>query len=144
MAKARGARCVIGLDAVASRLHVAKKFGADHVIDIARVPAQAAVDEVRALCRPDGADAVIEVCGVPDVIPQGLQMLRTGGRYVLGGLVNPGANVTIDANILLRAVLGRRVRVLLEMYEDVANFYSPTSAFRTPVTMSRRSSKSVA
>ena len=51
---------------------------------------------------PDGADAVIEVCGVPDVIPQGLQMLRTGGRYVLGGLVNPGANVTIDANMLVK------------------------------------------
>ena len=102
MAKARGARCVVGLDTAASRLDVAKKFGADHVIDIARVPAQAAVDEVRALCRPDGADAVIEVCGVPDVIPQGLQMLRIGGRYVLGGLVNPGVNVTIDANILLR------------------------------------------
>ncbi len=44
MAKARGARCVIGLDAVASRLDAAKKFGADHVIDIARVPAQAVVD----------------------------------------------------------------------------------------------------
>ena len=102
MAKARGARCVIGLDAVASRLDVAKKFGADHVIEIARDPAQAVVDQVRALCRPDGADAVIEVCGVPDVIPQGLQMLRTGGRYVLGGLVNPDAKVTIDANILLR------------------------------------------
>ena len=72
------------------------------VIDIARVPAKDVIDEVRALCRPDGADAVIEVCGVPDVIPQGLQMLRTGGRYVLGGLVSPGANVTIDANMLLR------------------------------------------
>lgn len=102
MAKARGARCVIGLDAVASRLEVAKKFGADHVIDIARLSVKAVVDEVRALCRPDGADAVIEVCGVPDVIPQGLQMLRTGGRYVLGGLVNPDANVTIDANILVK------------------------------------------
>jgi len=108
MAKARGARCVIGLDAVASRLDVAKKFGADHVIDIARVPPQAVIDEVRALCRPDGADAVIEVCGVPDVIPQGLQMLRTGGRYVLGGLVNPGANVTIDANVLLRHWINMR------------------------------------
>ena len=102
MAKARGARCVVGLDAVASRLDAAKKFGADYVIDIARISAQAVIDEVRTLCRPDGADAVIEVCGVPDVIPQGLQMLRTGGRYVLGGLVNPGANVTMDANILLR------------------------------------------
>ena len=102
MAKARGARCVIGLDAVASRLDAAKKFGADHVIDVGRTPAKAMTDEVRKLCRPDGADVVIEVCGVPGVIPQGLQMLRTGGRYVLGGLVNPDANVMIDANILLR------------------------------------------
>jgi putative phosphonate catabolism associated alcohol dehydrogenase len=102
MAKARGARCIIGLDAVASRLDVAKKFGADHVIDVGRMPGKAVIDEVRALCRPDGADAVIEVCGVPDVIPQGLQMLRTGGRYVLGGLVNPDANVTIDANMLVK------------------------------------------
>ncbi len=52
MAKARGARCVIGLDAVASRLEIAKKFGADHAIDVARVPANAVVDEVRKLCRP--------------------------------------------------------------------------------------------
>jgi putative phosphonate catabolism associated alcohol dehydrogenase len=102
MAKARGARCVIGLDAVASRLEIAKKFGADYVIDVSREPAKAVVDEVRKLCRPDGADAVIEVCGVPDVIVQGLQMLRVGGRYVLGGLVNPNANITIDANVLLR------------------------------------------
>ena len=102
MAKARGARCVIGLDAVASRLAVAKKFGADHVIDVSRASAQSIVDRVRALCPPDGADAVIEVCGIPDVIPQGLQMLRVGGRYVLGGLVNPDANVTIDANMLVK------------------------------------------
>src|SRR5262249_46585829 len=100
--KARGARVVIGLDAVASRLDVAKKFGFDHAIDVGLTPAKAVVDQVRALCRPDGADAVIEVCGVPDVIPQGLQMLRTGGRYVLGGLVSPGADVTIDANMLVK------------------------------------------
>ena len=102
MAKSRGARCVIGLDAVASRLNIARKFGADHVIDVEGLPAKAVIEQVRALCRPDGADAVIEVCGVPDVVPQGLEMLRTGGRYVLGGLVNPNANVTIDANMLVR------------------------------------------
>jgi threonine dehydrogenase-like Zn-dependent dehydrogenase len=102
MAKARGARLVIGLDAVADRLAAAEKFGADHVIDIARVAPSAVIEEVRKFCPPDGADAVIEVCGVPDVVPQGLQMLRAGGRYVLGGLVNPGADVTIDANLLVR------------------------------------------
>jgi putative phosphonate catabolism associated alcohol dehydrogenase len=102
MAKARGARCVIGLDSVTARLEAAKKFGADHVIDVGSASEKNVIAEVRRLCRPDGADAVIEVCGVPDVIPQGLQMLRTGGRYVLGGLVNPDANVTIDANMLLK------------------------------------------
>jgi len=102
MAKARGARCVIGLDAVESRLAIAKKFGADHVIDVSRAAAKSIVDQVRKLCPPDGADAVIEVCGMPDVIPQGLQMLRVGGRYALGGLVNPDANVTIDANMLVK------------------------------------------
>ena len=108
MARARGARCVIGLDSVASRLAVAKKFGADHVLDIACTSARAVIEEVRTLCRPDGADVVIEVCGVPDVIPQGLQMLRAGGRYVLGGLVNPNANVTIDANILVKSWITMR------------------------------------
>ena len=39
---------------------------------------------------------------MPDVIPHGLRMLRVGGRYVLGGLVNPNADVTIDANVILR------------------------------------------
>jgi threonine dehydrogenase-like Zn-dependent dehydrogenase len=29
-------------------------------------------------------------------------MLRVGGRYVLAGLVNPDANVTIDANMLVK------------------------------------------
>ena len=39
------------------------------------------------------------------MIPSGIQMVRTGGRYVLGGLVNPNANVTIDANLLLRKLI---------------------------------------
>lgn len=102
MAKARGARCVIGLDAVPSRLAIAKKFGVDRTIDISRDGVRSTIAQVRALCPPDGADAVIEVCGIPDVIPQGLQMLRIGGRYVIAGLVNPDANVTIDANILVK------------------------------------------
>jgi alcohol dehydrogenase len=102
LARSRGARLVIGLDAVPARLEAAKRFGADLTIDVGRATEDEVVTAVRGACRPDGADVVIEVCGVPDVIPAGLRMLRTGGRYVLGGLVNPGANVTIDANVLVR------------------------------------------
>ena len=34
--------------------------------------------------------------------------------------MNPRKGLVLDANILMRAVLGRRVRELLEMYEDAA------------------------
>ena len=102
LARSRGARLVIGLDAVAGRLDMARRFGADLTLDVGRLAAADVVQAVRQACRPDGADVVIEVCGVPDVIPSGLAMLRIGGRYVLGGLVNPGAHVAIDANVLVR------------------------------------------
>lgn len=102
MAKARGARLVIGLDAVADRLATAQRFGMDVGLDVAAMAEEDVVAEVRRLAPPDGADVVIEVCGVPDVIPAGLEMLRVGGRYVLAGLVNPNADVTVDANVLVR------------------------------------------
>ena len=102
MAKTRGARLVIGLDAVADRLKVAKKFGADLTIDISGREEDDIVAQVRELAPPDGVDAVIEVCGVPAVVPAGMKMLRIGGRYTLAGLVNPDANVTVDANLFVK------------------------------------------
>ena len=102
MAKTRGARLVIGLDAVAARLAAAKKFGADVVIDISSREGDDIVAQVRELAPPDGVDAVIEVCGVPAAVPAGMKMLRIGGRYTLAGLVNPDAHVTVDANVFVK------------------------------------------
>jgi putative phosphonate catabolism associated alcohol dehydrogenase len=108
LAKARGARLVIGLDNVAARRELASRFGADQVLDPSAMSEAELVKRVKALCQPEGADAVIELCGYPEVIPSGIQMLRTGGRYVLGGLVNPEAFVRIDANQILRKLLTLR------------------------------------
>jgi threonine dehydrogenase-like Zn-dependent dehydrogenase len=102
MAKARGARRVIGLDSVEDRLEAAKKFGADVVINISDKSEDEIVEQVRKLAPPDGVDVVIEVCGVPDVVTAGLKMLRVGGRYTLGGIVTPDANVTLDANMFVK------------------------------------------
>ena len=102
IAKARGARRVIGLDAVADRLAIAGKFGADVTFDIGAMGEDDLVAAVRAACPPDGADVGIEVCGHPDAVPLGIRMLRIGGRYVIGGLVNPGARFTLDGNDILR------------------------------------------
>ena len=100
LAKARGAGRVIGIDAVAARRALAMKFG----VDLALGPDE----EARTHCPPLGAEVAIEVCGDPSVIPGALDLLRIGGRLVLGGLVNPGASVTLDANQILRKLLTLR------------------------------------
>ena len=43
--------------------------------------------------------------------------------------MNSRKGLVLDANILMRAALGRRVRELLKRYEDVAAFYSPDVCF---------------
>jgi predicted nucleic acid-binding protein len=43
--------------------------------------------------------------------------------------MNPPKGLVLDANILLRAVFGVRVKQILETYEDVAAFYSPDVCF---------------
>jgi threonine dehydrogenase-like Zn-dependent dehydrogenase len=102
IAKARGARMVIGLDSVSDRLETAKKFGADETIDVSGLDTGDLVEAVRALCPPDGPDIVFEACGAAAVVPQGVQMLRSGGRYALCGLVNPGSDFSLDGNELVR------------------------------------------
>lgn len=43
--------------------------------------------------------------------------------------MNPRKGIVLDANILLRAVFGIRVRKILEAYEDAVVFYSPEVCF---------------
>jgi len=43
--------------------------------------------------------------------------------------VTAGKGLVLDANILLRAVFGKRVRHLLEKYEDESRFYTPDICF---------------
>jgi alcohol dehydrogenase len=104
IAKARGVRAVIGLDGDAGRRERSFRFGVDLALDPAMDKADL-LQEILALCRPEGPDVVIEVCGAPQAIPQGIDLLRTGGTYVLGGVVNPNARVTLDANLLLKKML---------------------------------------
>lgn len=102
IASSRGAARVIAIDTVASRREIAKRFGADLTLDPSAMSEDALVQQVRAAAPPDGPDVVLEVCGVPAVVPVGIRLLRTGGRYVLGGLVNPDSHFTLDGNDLVR------------------------------------------
>jgi threonine dehydrogenase-like Zn-dependent dehydrogenase len=108
IAKARGAGLVIGVDGVAERRARSASFGVDLALDPTGMAPAELAQQISARCRPLGADVVLEVCGDPGVIASGIAMLRIGGRYVLGGVVNPDAMVTLDANLLLRKMLTLR------------------------------------
>ena len=86
VAKSAGAGQVIVLGAPAARLEMARRFGADHTIDISevRTPAER-IEAVRQLTRGFGADAVLECVGHPSAINEGMEMCRDGGKYLILG-----------------------------------------------------------
>ena len=47
-------------------------------------------------------DAVFEVAGVKEVIPQGVRLLRVGGQYILVGLVHPDSELDMTAETIIR------------------------------------------
>lgn len=104
IAKARGARAVIGLDTDAGRRERSGRFGVDLALDPGLKRTEL-VRQIDVLCRPEGPDVAIEACGVPQAVALGIDLLRVGGTYVLGGVVNPHAMVTLDANLILKKML---------------------------------------
>ncbi len=112
MARQRGAGRVVAVDVDGSRLALAGRFGASDVIQARGLTAEAMGELVRGLSGGHGADLVVEVSGNPAVVPAGLAMCRRGGRYLLLGLVSPGADLAIGSR-LAAASDARRSRTWL-------------------------------
>ncbi len=102
MAKDMGAYNVIVLDRLENRLQLAEEFGADHTINIEEFNTpETRVQRVKDLTGGLGADAVIELVGRSELLPEGVAMLRKGGTFVEIGLYFPGHTVTFDASTLV-------------------------------------------
>jgi L-iditol 2-dehydrogenase len=99
IAKARllGAGKIIGLDSMESKLQLAKEFGADLTINVAKLTDDELVESIRQETEGRGADVVVEVVGRPEVLDVGLRMLRRGGTYCeTGNFVDTG---TVEINV---------------------------------------------
>lgn len=107
LAKSRGARLVVALDSHPGRRDLSKRFGVDWALD-ASADSAALQTQLLEYCPPAGPDTVIEVCGDPAAVPVGLDLVRTGGTFVLAGLVSPGAITTIDAFKVVRKMVSIR------------------------------------
>ncbi|RMF83213.1 MAG: zinc-binding alcohol dehydrogenase, partial [Nitrospinota bacterium] len=95
-AKAMGAGKVVILDKLADRLETARQFGADHTLNVEEfTSAEERVEAVRELTG-GGARVVLEVVGSPEVIREGIHMLRPRGTYVIIGNIMPGLTTPFD------------------------------------------------
>lgn len=105
-AKSAGASQVIVLGAPKHRLEMAKRFGADHVIDIeeVRTPAER-ITAIRELTRGYGADVVLECVGAPAVVVEGMEMCRDGGKYLILGHYCDAGTVTWNPHVVTRKQL---------------------------------------
>jgi threonine 3-dehydrogenase len=109
--KAAGASLVLLSEVMPFRQNLAKKMGADRVID----PAKENVAEiVRSLTNGQGADVVLEMSGHPAAIAQGFRSIRKNGRYSILGI--PAKPISLDLNsdiifpgITVQGINGRRM-----------------------------------
>lgn len=91
-ARLMGAGKIIATDISDYKLDLAKKFGADVVLNSRQTAAEERIERVYEETRGRGADLVVECVGRPEVVPEGLSMLRKAGMYLEpGNFVDCGA-----------------------------------------------------
>jgi threonine dehydrogenase-like Zn-dependent dehydrogenase len=91
-AKLSGATTVIGVDRLASRLEIARRMGADHVIDASR---NDPLDEIMRLTGGRGVDVAIEALGTQVTLcPGGKRRMRRLMSVIQSGRVDLGPMVT--------------------------------------------------
>ena len=106
VAKCAGAGCVMVIGAPTSRIEMARRFGADVVINIdeMRSPAER-IEEVRRLTSGHGADAVLECVGAPGAVVEGMEMCRDGGKYLVLGHYCDAGEVSWNPHVITRKQL---------------------------------------
>ncbi len=105
-AKVSGAGRIIVVGGPAARLELARRFGADVVIDIEEVRSPAARTELVRDATPGrrGADRVFECAGFLPATPEGLGYLRHSGTFIeVGHFVDMGSlDFNINRSLMVR------------------------------------------
>jgi len=94
-----GAEVVIGVDVSGERLALARKMGADIVLNPKEVNVQ---DEVDRITHGAGMDIVVELTGNRGVVNEAAKTLRRGGEMVLVGLFSGPVEIDLVNNVIYK------------------------------------------
>jgi threonine dehydrogenase-like Zn-dependent dehydrogenase len=100
-----GARKTIVVGAPKARLDLAKRWGADYVINIDEVtdPSKRK-DQILELTSGRGPDIVVECTGVPAAFSEGVEIIRKGGRYLVIGQVSEATTAFAPSSIVFKSL----------------------------------------
>ena len=93
-ARLMGATTIIAVDAVAARMEIARKMGADHVVDFSKSDP---VQEIMRLTDGRGVDVAIEALGRQQTFEAALRVLRPGGTLSSLGVYSADLKIPLDA-----------------------------------------------
>lgn len=110
---------VIVIGSPQERLELAKKWGADHVINI---------DEVRdpdernkiilELTNGRGPEVVIEASGYAPAFREGLEMIKRGGTYLILGIISK-----MEVSILPSMILGKKMTIIGSQSATIRHYH---------------------
>ena len=110
-AKGLGARSVFATDVSDYRLDLAKRLGADVIVNPTR---QNTVDVILEATDGEGIDVLLEMSGVPSAINEGFTVLKYGGEAALLGLTSAPMEFDLDDHVIFKGatvhgIVGRRL-----------------------------------
>ncbi len=105
--RAAGAAHILATDVNVYRLELARKMGADTVVNTLESDPGITVGS-------ESVDVLLELSGHPEAINQGLDMLRPGGRAALLGLLADEVRLNLTDQVILKGIslhgiFGRRI-----------------------------------
>ncbi len=93
-AKLRGATTIIAVEAVPERIEMAKRVGADIVVDFTKSDP---VEEILRLTRGRGVDVAIEALGLQSTFQQSLKVLKPGGTLSSLGVYSEDLTIPLES-----------------------------------------------
>ena len=146
-----GAAKVILVGGPANRLEVAREIGVGDVhVDIfaAADPAERIRQVLAETPGGRGADVVLECAGVPEAVPEGFEMARRSGRYLVLGQYTDRGPVPVNPHLITRKQLkvvgswgfaeAHYLGYLRSLTRLAARFYVERLTSRYPLTEANR------
>jgi threonine 3-dehydrogenase len=134
--RAAGAARVIGVEPNDFRQDLAKRMGADIVVD---PTAEDPVEAVRSVTDGHGAEVILEMSGVASAIDQGTRMLAPGGRMALLGLPEGPVRIDVTDQVIFKEarLFGVTGRMLFRTWQQTTTLLATGMVDPTPVITHR-------